>query len=456
MAVPAAGEDAGELAALRAQNASLTALVASLSAEVERLRAREAGAAAAGDEAAASLQRYQSFLIGSPNGGDGGSGGGGGGSEANGRSHSHSHSHSHSRSRGRGRAHGGVGGVGGGGKSVAAARYLVSSCAGSGVPGFADGVLAAAQFNSPRGVAFLPRGGAAVLADMDNHCVRLLAPGAAGCSASTLAGAPGARGFADGPAATALFNQPRGVAAGAAGEVYVADGGNHRVRLIRDGVVTTLAGSGAKGGADGVGGLASFFWPAGLALGAGRDAPLYVTELGGDRVRVITPNGAVTTLAGRGERGFADGPCRDALFNNPRGIAVDAAGVVFVADSGNHRIRRIEHGVVDTLAGGGDYDESGFADGDGAGALFYHPIALALCPVTGLLLVADAHNNRIRAVDPRTGAVTTLAGTGEEGAADGEAAEASLNGPYGLAVDAKGNALVADTYNHRLRRIARA
>jgi DNA-binding beta-propeller fold protein YncE len=214
-------------------------------------------------------------------------------------------------------------------------------------------------------------------------------------------------GFADGPAAAAQFNWPRGVVIGEDGSVFVADNGNHRIRLIKDDVVTTFAGSGEEGDADGVGAAAQFYYPGGLALGPG--GVLYVTD-GNHRIRMISPAGAVTTLAGAvttlaGAAGFADGRGTAARFDQPMGIAVDAAGVVFVADCHNHRIRRITNGVVDTLAGSGAH---GFADGVGAAAQFHDPMGLALDPTTGNLLVTDVRNRRIRSVDPRTGTVTTL------------------------------------------------
>ena len=131
---------------------------------------------------------------------------------------------------------------------------------------------------------------------------------------------------------------------------------------------------------------------------------------------------------------------------------MDVAGVVFVVDAGNHRIRRITNGVVDTLAGSG---EKGFSDGVGAAAQFKWPAGIALDHATGHLLVTDSSNKRIRAVDPRSGAVSTLAGSGAEGAHDGDAAVARFSCPSGIAVDAQGGILVADIYNNRVRRIAR-
>ena len=321
-----------------------------------------------------------------------------------------------------------------------AAAAAVITLAGSGTAGFADGTRAAVRFNQPRALAPLP-GGSVVVADTDNHCIRLIAAG--GGSASTLAGKGGERGFADGSAAEARFNYPCGVIAGADGAVFVADTDNHRVRRIKDGAVTTFAGSGKLGGADGIGAAASFNGPSSLALGPG--GVLYVTEYFGHRVRMISPAGAVTTLAGNGEFGYADGRGAAACFRGPTGIAVDAAGVVFVADHFNSRIRRITNGVVDTLEG----------KGDGAAAHYYLPGGLALDPATGHLLVASRGNHRISTIDPRSGVVAMLAGSGSEGSSDGDAAAASFNRPCGIAFDAQGGILVADADNHRVRRIVR-
>ena len=327
----------------------------------------------------------------------------------------------------------------------AAGRWIVSTLAGSGASGFADGALAAAQFNSPYALALFPDG-SVVVADTSNHCIRLITVG----GVSTLAGKGGEGGFADGPVAAARFNEPCGIVVGAGGAIFVADCRNHRIRRIKDGTVTTFSGSGERGVVDEVGAAASFCAPYGLALGPG--GVLYVADCDGHRVRMISPAGAVTTLAGGGGAGFADGRGAAARFFHPTGIAVDAAGVVFVADWFNHRIRRITNGVVDTLAGSG---AQGFADGAGTAAKFSYPHGIALDPATGHLLVADEDNHRIRAVDPRSGFVSTLAGSRAEGAADGDAAAASFNGPRGVAADAKGGVLVTDTKNHRVRRIVR-
>jgi sugar lactone lactonase YvrE len=160
---------------------------------------------------------------------------------------------------------------------------------------------------------------------------------------TTLAGpleAGYAAGYADGPAAEARFQGPRSVAVDGAGNLYVADTGNHCIRVISPaGQVTTLAGAPEPGYVDGQGAQARFSFPAGVAVDA--EGNLYVADTANHRIRMITPDGAVTTLAGSGEPGYADGPAGEAQFRAPEGVAVDADGNLIVADTGNHRIRKI-------------------------------------------------------------------------------------------------------------------
>ena len=325
---------------------------------------------------------------------------------------------------------------------VVPSPFAVSTLAGSGAMGSADGERLAAQFNEPCALALLPDG-SVIVADAGNHCVRLIA--ADGGGVSTLAGRAGGRGFADGPAAEARFHSPTGLVCCTDGSIFVADCGNKRVRRIKDGTVTTFAGSGKAGGADGVGAAASFDGLIALSLGPG--GVLFVAEDAyGRRVRMISPAGVVSTLAGG--RGAATG-----YFVRPAGVAVDDSGVVFVTDRDGACIHIVASGVSDMLTGSAGVN--GFADGPGAAAQFNRPTGLVIDPVTGLLLVADTGNSRIRTVDPRTGAAGTLAGTGARGAADGDAAVASFRSPCAIAVDAQGGILVADAGNHLIRRIAR-
>ncbi|WUR15736.1 NHL repeat-containing protein [[Empedobacter] haloabium] len=214
----------------------------------------------------------------------------------------------------------------------------------------------------------------------------------------------GTAGFVDGPGTAASFSDPFGVAVDARGTVYVADGGdNNRIRRIApDGSVTTLAG-GAEGFRDGKGAGAAFHTPSALALD--HLGNLYVADTGNHAIRKIAPDGSVTTLAGNGQPGSADGKGTAARFNGPVGVAVDDAGVLYVADTYNDRIRRIApDGSVTTIAGG---DRPGDADGSGAAAGFDTPSGIAVTP-DGTLYVADTGNHAVRRVDP-DGRVSTVA-----------------------------------------------
>ena len=318
---------------------------------------------------------------------------------------------------------------------------LVTTLAGSTLDGYADGAGAAASFAAPVGIA-VDAQGAVYVGDSHNNRVRRIGPDGV---VATLAGGvtPGVT-FADGPAADARFWEPRAVAVDAGGAVYVADAINNRIRRIGpDGQVTTVAG-GAPGDADGPGADARFRYPRGVAVGAAGD--VYVADKDNNRVRKITPAGVVSTLAG-GAAGDADGPAADARFTFPEGVAVGTDGAVYVADTGNHRIRRIgPDGRVGTVAGGAP----GFADGAGVAARFNTPRAVAV-DGAGNLFVADAGNNRVRKVTP-AGVVTTVAGS-ERGYANGVGPAARFDEPFGVAVDGAGNLYVADLNNNRVRKV---
>jgi sugar lactone lactonase YvrE len=230
----------------------------------------------------------------------------------------------------------------------------------------------------------------------------------------------------DGTGTGACFDAPGGVAVDASGNVYVADSGNNKIRkLTSAGVGTTLAGSGAYGGADGSGASASFKNPTGVAVDSSGN--VYVADSGNNKIRKIDSSGVVST--------FADST---AGFNNPASVAVDSSGNVYVADSSNHKIRKIDSaGQVTTLAGSGS---AGSADGSGTAAGFYYPRGVAV-DSSGNVYVADTDSNKIRKIDS-AGKVTTLAGS-----------EASFKNPTGVAVDSSGNVYVADTNNNRIRKI---
>ena len=227
---------------------------------------------------------------------------------------------------------------------------------------------------------------------------------------TTLAGLPidASPGRADGAGSDARFNYPSGVAVDDAGNVYVADSGNALVRKISpNGVVTTLAGSGTFGSADGTGSSAQFGFPAGIAVDT--EGVVYIADSTLGSIRRITPAGVVTTLAGATSQysyGSTDGAGQNAKFNGPSGVAVDASGLVYVADSNNHTIRKVtKAGVVTTLAGLAGV--RGSADGTGSNARFNLPTELSIDSV-GNVYVADTGNGAIRKISP-TGEVLTLA-----------------------------------------------
>ena len=215
----------------------------------------------------------------------------------------------------------------------------------------------------------------------------------------------------------------------------------------RSTMVTTLAGSGVAGYADGTGTAAQFYSPNGVVVDS--SGTLYVADSSNNRIRKITPAGVVTTLAGSGVAGYADGTGTAAQFNYPNGIAVDSSGMVYVADTNNERIRTITPtGVVTTFAGTGAY---GFADGTAITARFYLPNSIVV-DSSGTVYVADSYNMRIRKITP-AGVVTTLAGSGVAGFADGTTAAALFRYPSGIAVDSSGTVYVADYGNNRIRKI---
>jgi RHS repeat-associated protein len=297
-------------------------------------------------------------------------------------------------------------------------------------------------FQSPSGVAVATTGRVYV-ADTLHNQVRILAPD--GQLLSTIG--TGDPGLVNGPAGAARFKQPGAVVAGVSGsDIYVADTGNNVIRKIAsDGTVTTFAGSGAVGDGDGPALQAAFKQPLGLAFDLAGN--LLVADSGNHRIRLISPAGAVTTLAGGVHDGFADGQAAQALFKQPSGLVVASSGVVFVADTGNNRIRRIEAGQVSTVAGTG---QPGFNDGSPLTAQFNQPSAIA-SDDAGNLFVADTLNHAIRKVAFTLSGITvsTVSGNGSPGYLDGAASVAHFKQPAG--VDFKGALFIGDTGNDALR-----
>lgn len=266
----------------------------------------------------------------------------------------------------------------------------------------------------------------------------------------TIAGQLDSIGALNGPALQSHFNNPHGIATDGFGNIYVADRFGHLIRKITPGgTVSTLAGSGNQGTVDGIGTAAEFNEPWGLCTDSVGN--VYVADTRNNKIRKIDVNGNVTTFAGTGNFGTSNGPALAATFGNPVGIEIDeSTGTVYVADHLTHIIRKIDPaGNVSTLAGTPFL--TGLTDGQGTSARFNRPYGLTL-DNNGNIIVADEWNHMIRRITP-TGLVTTIAGNGTVGSQDGTGTAAMFNYPWDIAIDANGDMFVADGYNDVIRKI---
>jgi cysteine-rich repeat protein len=334
---------------------------------------------------------------------------------------------------------------------------VVTSVAGTGAVGFSGdgGAATSAHLSSPQGVAVDGLGNL-FIADMGNHRVRRV--DAATGVITTMAGT-GAAGFSGdgGPAASAELNSPRGLAVDGLGNLLIADRSNHRIRRVDadSGNITTVAGTGTSG----------YTGDGGPAVGAQVGAPqrvavdgpgnLFIADTSNHCIRKVDTGGTITTVAGTGNLGDAGdgGPATSAQLSSPLGVAVDRLGNVVIADTFNSRIRRVDTaGVITTVTG---TDTPGFS-GDGGPASEAQVDRPSSVVVDGLgnLVIADGQNHRIRRVGT-DGVMTTVAGTGaQKPSGDGGAAtSARLDSPEDTAVDALGNLFFADRFNHRVRRV---
>ena len=324
--------------------------------------------------------------------------------------------------------------------------YAFSTLAGqAGSAGAVDGIGNAARFSNPGGVA-VDISGNVYVADTRNNTIRQITPGGV---VTTLAGSAGIGGSTDDAGSAARFFFPQGVAVDGSGNIYVADQVNCTIRKVTpSGSVTTVAGSGGPGSADGLGRAAEFWSPMSVAVDASNN--IYVADTGNSTIRKITPSGEVTTLAGSaGSPGGTDGNGSDARFDSPQGVAVDASGNVYVADTFNFTIRKITPaGDVTTLAGAAG--NQGNNDGTGSAAQFSHPGGVAV-DNAGNIYVANSSNTTIRKVTP-AGIVTTIGGlVNVTGSDDGVGSAARFFRPQSVAVDANGRVYVADTENQTIR-----
>ena len=343
-------------------------------------------------------------------------------------------------------------------RRVDAATGIITTIAGTGQRGSSgdDALAVDAALDTPTAIG-VDGARNVFVADSGNHRVRRIDALTGIITTIAGTGQPGSSGEA-GPAVNATLDSPGGVAVDDAGNVFIADTGNHRILRVDAGagLLTILAGTGQQGFSDGSALAASFYGPRGI--GVDRNGNVFVADWGNSRIRKIdVTTGMVTTIAGNGTFGFSgdNGLATEAGLGAPFGVASDSAGDIFIADTFIHRIRRVnsEAGVITTVAGDGFTQFSG-DNGFAHGASLSQPEGIAR-DSSGNLFIADTSNHRIRRVDGVTGIITTIAGNGENGfSGDGEAAtDARLSSPESVAVDLAGNLFVADTFNSRIRRV---
>ncbi len=318
------------------------------------------------------------------------------------------------------------------------------------------GPATAAQLTIPRGVA-ADGSGNLYIADTNNERIRKV--DAATGNIATVAGT-GEQGYSgdNGAATAAQLSYPTGVEADRSGNLYIADAFNFRIRKVdAEGNIATVAGDGTGGfsGDSGPATAAQLNVPYGVAPdGAGN---LYIADTDNHRIRKIDAAGNIATVAGTGQQGYGgdSGAATAAQLNSPYGVAPDESGNLYIADTGNHRIRKVDAaGNITTVAGDGT---SGFSgdNGPAIAAQLNAPFSVAL-DESGHLYIADAGNHRIRWVDAADGNIATVAGTGQQGfnGNGGPAAQAQLDGPYDVAVDLAGNIYIADAFNGRIRKVS--
>jgi trimeric autotransporter adhesin len=281
---------------------------------------------------------------------------------------------------------------------------------------------------------------------------------------STVAGT-GSYGYSgDGGIATsAALTYPLGVAIDASGNIYIADTYNNRIRMVTKstGIISTVAGTGSSSyrGDGGLATSAELSSPRGVAIDASGN--IYIADIGNNRIRMVTKStGIISTVAGTGSSGYRGdgGLARLALLNSPRGVAIDASGNIYIADTDNRCIRMVTKstGIISTVAGTGSSSYSGDG-GLATSAKLYYPYGVAI-DASGNIYIADAGNNRIRMVTKSTGIISTVAGTGSSGYSGdgGLAISAQLYDPSGVAFDASGNIYIADTINHCIRMVTKS
>ncbi len=344
----------------------------------------------------------------------------------------------------------------------------IATVAGTGTQGNVDDeptTAAGSQLSHPQGLD-VDADGNLYIADSSNHRVRKVTTDGV---ITTIAGT-GTPGNTDDEGHTATGSQlffPIGIAVDADGNLYIAEYANHRIRKVTtDGLITTIAGTGIQGNTDDEGHTATgsqLDSPGAIAIGS--DGDLYIVEVSNHRVRKVSTKGLITTVAGiTGSNGSADDEGHTAIgsqLNFPIGIAVDNDDNLYIVDSGNHRIRKVTtDGLITTVAG--ITGSNGSADDEGhtaTGSRLQDPRGVAV-DNDGNLYIADTNNNRVRKVTT-DGLITTIAGTGTSGGTDDDptnptATGSQLSGPWSVDVDTDGHVYIADYGNHRIRKISAA
>jgi sugar lactone lactonase YvrE len=332
---------------------------------------------------------------------------------------------------------------------------LISTVAGNGTPGYSGdgGPATSAQIWQPYSVA-VDTAGSFFIADLQNARIRKVTPDGV---INTVAGS-GTQGYRgdDGPATSALLDNPLGITIDAAGNLFIADNGNYRIRKVTSGgVISTVAGNGTKGysGDGGPATSAQLGYPYGVAVDAAGN--LFIADTYNYRIRKVRPGGVISTVAGNGIQGYGGdgGLATSAQLGYPYGVAIDAAGNLFIADTYNARIRKVTPGgVIRTVAGNGIQGYGG--DGGPATSVqLNYPLGIAV-DTAGILYIADSGNFRIRRVTP-DGLISTVAGDGTQsyGGDGGPATSAQLSYPQSVAVDSSGNLFIGDTLNNRIRKM---
>ncbi len=346
-------------------------------------------------------------------------------------------------------------------RKVTVATGIIATVAGNGTFGYSgdSGPATSAELSQPAGVA-VDSSGNIYIADQYNYRIRKVTVSTG--IITTVAG-NGTAGFGgDGGSATsAELNRPFGVAVDSSGNLYIADTLNYRDRkvTVSTGIITTVAGNGAQGYSGDAGPATNAELAMHLGVALDSSGNLYIADTGNNRIRKVTvATGVITTVAGNGTQGYSGdgGPATNAELKQPLGTALDSDGNLYIADTLNDRIRKVTvaTGIITTVAGNGTQGYSGDG-GPATNAGLAQPSRVAV-DSSGNLYIADWQNNRIRKVTVATGIITTVAGNSTQGYSgdSGPATNAELAQPSGIALDSGGNIYIADQYNNRIRMVA--